>query len=92
MMSRAFRCHQEMLQVTDIFIFYGNGWQTNKHPSNTDFYNYVQKYQKANLRAQCCTEHRSTPLWQQKQYLTCRYLAASSALWPLRLNPRLMGI
>jgi hypothetical protein len=29
--------------VTDIFIFYGNGWQTDKHPANTDFYDYVQK-------------------------------------------------
>jgi hypothetical protein len=48
--------------------------------------------QKANLRALCCTERRSTPLWQQKQYLTCTYLVASSAQWLLRLNPRLMGI
>ena len=50
------------------------------------------KNQKANLRALCCTEHHSTPLWQQKQCLTCRYLVVSWVQQLLRLNPHLMGI
>jgi len=53
---------------------------------------FKKKNQNANLRAQCCTEHRSTPLWQQKQYPTCTYLVTSWVLRLLRLNLRLMGI